>query len=170
MIATRGTAQRIRELGYECIETSTFTSYPESPRGLIRTAHPKIYGGFLLDPRLPDDQEYMRQHGIVPIDVLIANLYPFDATIKQEQITLIEVVKSIDIGGPALIRAAAKAYLLHGRVSVVTDPSKYEAFREEIEKNRGEVSDEFKRKLAREAFALTSRYDFAIQRYLSQLR
>jgi len=169
IIASGGTAGRIRELGYSCVETSLFTGYPESPRGLVKTLHPKIHGGLMLNPNDHDDSRYMRQQGIVPIDLLIANLYPFEKIATKKDVALQQVAENIDIGGQALIRAAAKAALLTGRVSVLTDPSQYEGFMEEIKKNKGEISEETRRKLAKEAFALTSRYDLAIREYLSSL-
>jgi len=167
IIASGGTAQRIGELGYSCVETSLFTGYPESPRGLVKTLHPKIHGGLMLNPNDPDDSKYMRQQGIVPIDLLISNLYPFEKIAAKKEITLQQAAENIDIGGQALIRAAAKAALLTGRVSVLTNPSQYESFMEEIKKNKGEISKESRRRLAKEAFALTSGYDLAIKEYLT---
>jgi len=169
IIASGGTAARIRELGYSCVETSLFTGYPESPRGLVKTLHPKIHGGLMLNPNDHDDSRYMRQQGIVPIDLLIANLYPFGTIATKKDVTLQQAAENIDIGGQALIRAAAKAALLTGRVSVLSDPSQYEDFMEEVKRNKGDISEETRRKLAKEAFALTSRYDLAIREYLSSL-
>ncbi len=169
IIASGGTARRIMELRYRCVETSFFTGYPESPHGLVKTLHPKIHGGLMLDPNDPNDREYMHRQGIVPIDLLIANLYPFEAVVAKEGVTLRQAAENIDIGGSALIRAAAKAALLTGRVSVLTHPGQYGRFVEEIKKNKGEVSERSRRRLAREAFALTSRYDSAIREYLSRL-
>jgi len=168
IVASGGTAQRIRELGHKCTETSVFTGYSESPRGLVKTLHPKIYGGLLLDDTDPDDRQYMVKQGIVPIDLLIVNLYPFEAVVKEKPVTLKQAAENIDIGGPAMIRAAAKSALLKGRVSVLTNPSQYVGFRDELEKNRGDISTATKRKLAKEAFSLTSRYDLTIQEYLSR--
>ena len=167
IIASGGTAQRIGELGYICIETSRFTGYPESPHGLVKTLHPKIHGGLMLDPNDPNDQKYMHQQGIVPIHLLIANLYPFEATATRKKVTLRHAAENIDVGGSALIRAAAKAALLTGRVTVLTDPSQYMSFLEEMKNNEGEISDKSRRRLAKEAFALTSRYDAAIREYFS---
>jgi len=169
IIASGGTAQRIGELGYSCVETSLFTGYPESPRGLVKTLHPKIHGGLMLNPNDPDDSKYMHQQGIVPIDLLISNLYPFEKIAAKKEVALQQAAENIDIGGQALIRAAAKAALLTGRVSVLTNPSQYESFMEEIKKNKGEISKDSRRRLAKEAFALTSRYDLAIKDYLTSL-
>jgi len=169
IIASGGTAQRIGELGYSCVETSLFTGYPESPRGLVKTLHPKIHGGLMLNPNDPDDSKYMHQQGIVPIDLLISNLYPFEKIAAKKEVALQQAAENIDIGGQALIRAAAKAALLTERVSVLTNPSQYESFMEEIKKNKGEISKDSRRRLAKEAFALTFRYDLAIKDYLTSL-
>jgi len=169
IIASGGTAQRIRELGYSCIETSLFTGYPESPHGLLKTLHPRIHGGLMLSPNDPDDSKYMHQQGIVPIDLLISNLYPFERIVANRGVALQQAAENIDIGGQALIRAAAKSALLTGRVSVLTHPYQYESFMEEIKKNKGEISKESRRRLAKEAFALTSRYDLIIKEYLTSL-
>lgn len=167
IVASGGTAQRIRELGYTCVETSRFTGYPESPRGLVKTLHPKIHAGLMLDPKDSEDQKYMDQQEIAPIDLLVVNLYPFEAVAAKKGSTLRHAAENIDIGGSALIRAAAKATLLTRRVTVLTNPSQYKSFVEEMRKNDGEISEETKRRLAKEAFALTSRYDTAIKKYLS---
>lgn len=167
-VASGGTAQRIRELGHKCTETSVFTGYPESPHGLVKTLHPKIHGGLLLDHTDPDDRQYMLKQGIIPIDLLVVNLYPFEAIVREKTITLRQAAENIDIGGPAMIRAAAKSALLNGRVTVLTHPSQYTSFRDELEKNKGDISGATKRKLAKEAFSLTSRYDLTIQEYLSR--
>lgn len=169
IIASGGTAQRVKELGHACINTSTFTGYPESPHGLVKTLHPKIHGGLLLDSSDPEDREYMDLQGIVPIHVLVANLYPFEAVVRREDATLKQAADNIDIGGSALIRAAAKAALLNRRVSVLTHPNQYDKFVEELKKNNGEISEKSRSRLAGEAFAVTSRYDFAIQKYLAGL-
>jgi phosphoribosylaminoimidazolecarboxamide formyltransferase/IMP cyclohydrolase len=169
IIASGGTATRIRELGCTCIEISQFTGYPESPRGLVKTLHPKIHGGLLLDPDNSEDSRYMREQGIVPIELLIVNLYPFEKVVSRKDVTLKQAAENIDIGGQTLIRAAAKAALLTGRVSVLIDPTQYKSFMEEMKRNNGEISNVTRRKLAREAFALTSRYDLAIREYLSNL-
>lgn len=169
IIASGGTAQRIRELGHKCTETSVFTGYPESPHGLVKTLHPKLHGGFLLDPADPDDHQYMLAQGIVPIDVLVANLYPFETVVKEKNVTFRRAAENIDIGGPAMIRAAAKSALLNKRVSVLTNPGQYEIFMREMEKNGGDISETSKISLAKEAFALTSRYDHSILDYLSRI-
>jgi phosphoribosylaminoimidazolecarboxamide formyltransferase/IMP cyclohydrolase len=168
IIASGGTAQRIQELGYRCTEISAFTGYPESPRGLVKTLHPRVHGGFLLDPSNPDDRQYMLVQGIAPIDLLVANLYPFETVVQEKTVTLKLAAENIDIGGPAMIRAAAKSALQTNRVSVLTNPKQYEDFTKEMEQNRGEISRKTKRKLTEEAFALTYRYDLAIQNYLSK--
>jgi phosphoribosylaminoimidazolecarboxamide formyltransferase/IMP cyclohydrolase len=169
IVASGGTAQKIRELGYPCVEISTFTGYPESPHGLVKTLHPKIHGGFLLDATAPDERQYMLSQGIVSIDLLVANLYPFERVVKEKNVTLKQAAENIDIGGPAMIRAAAKSALLNKRVTVLTNPDQYQNFIEEMEKNNGDIPEITKIKLAKEAFTLISRYDSAIEEYLSRL-
>jgi len=169
IIASGGTAQRIEEFGYRCIETSTFTGFPESPRGLVKTLHPKIHGGLLLDPNKPEQREYMRLQGIVPIHLVTANLYPFEGVVAEKDVTADRAVKSIDIGGSALIRAAAKAALLNRPVSVLIHPDQYKSFIEEMEEKGGEISERTRRRLAEEAFAFTARYDSTIKDYLSRI-
>lgn len=168
-IASGGTAQRIRELGHKCTETSAFTGYPESPHGLVKTLHPKIHGGFLLDPANPDDRQYMLMQGIIPIDLLAANLYPFESVTQEKNVTSRRAAENIDIGGPAMIRAAAKSALLSRRVTVLTNPGQYEIFTREMEKNGGDISEASKISFAKEAFALTSRYDQCILEYLTRI-
>lgn len=169
MVASGGTAQKIKELAYQCVEVSAFTSYPESPHGLIKTLHPKIHGGFLLDAADPDEKRYMVSQGIVPFDLLVVNLYPFERVVKEKNVTLRRAAENVDIGGPAMIRAAAKSALLNKRVTVLTNPDQYQNFIEEMEKNNGNIPERMKIRFAKEAFALTSRYDFAIEEYLSRL-
>ncbi len=167
IIASGKTSQRIRELGYKCTETSVFTGYPESPHGLVKTLHPKIHGGFLLDSADPDDRQYMLVQGIVPIDLLVANLYPFETVIKKP-VPLKQAAENIDIGGPAMIRTAAKSALLNKRVTVLIDPSQYERFVHEMERSGGNISEIGKINFAKEAFALTTQYDLTIKEYLSR--
>lgn len=169
IVASGGTARRIRELGYRCTEISAFTGYPESPRGLVKTLHPKVHGGFLLDPGNPEDRQYMLMQGIVPIDLLVVNLYPFEAVTQEKTTSLKQVAENIDIGGPAMIRAAAKSALLTNRVSVLTSPNQYDDFTREMNRNGGEISEKTRREFAKEAFGLTYRYDLAIQNYLSKM-
>jgi len=166
IISSGGTAQHIWKLGYRVTEVTEYTGYPEMPGGLVKTLHPKIHGGILGDAKDPGQREYMEKQGISEIDLVVVNLYPFEKQVSEKKPSLKEAAEYIDIGGPALVRAAAKAALLHGRVTILTKPSQYAVLVEQLKKRRGEVSDDFKRKLAQEAFALTASYDQSIREYL----
>ncbi len=165
VIATSGTAAWLKRSGYPRVtEISEYTGFPEAPEGLLKTLHPKIHGGVLLDIENPVHRAYMERHGIEPIDLVVVNLYPFEEFAGREGER--EAAMGIDVGGPALIRAAAKATLLHGRVAVIVDPSQYEEVGEELKRHNGNLSQEFRRRLAAEAFKRASDYDLAIYRYL----
>lgn len=157
---------KIRELGYDVDDVSEVTGFPEAPSGLLKTLHPRIHGGFLLDPGIPDQKEYMAKHGIEPIHVLVSNLYPFEEAVQRETISLREAAKHIDIGGPTLIRSGAKAALLRGDVLVITNPNQYKALIEELEETHGEVKPREAMRLATQAFERTKAYDEAIHRFL----
>jgi len=166
IVASSGTAARIRELGYGCVkEVSAYTGYPESPGGLLKTLHPKIHGGILLDRDDPAHRAYMERHGIKPFDLVVVNLYPFEAAAERGA-CLREAAEEIDIGGPTMIRAGAKAALLYDRVAVVIDPSQYGEVVEALRDNDGVVPAPLRRRLAEEAFRRTAEYDAAICRYL----
>lgn len=166
LISSGGTAKKIAELGYKVVEVSKYTGYPEMPSGLVKTLHPKIHGGILADLSNPFHQEYMKKLEIKPIDLIVVNLYPFEKVASRNEASFKEVIENIDVGGPAMIRAAAKASLLYGRVTVVVDPSQYDLIIKELEENNGEISLNIKRKLAVEAFIKTWKYDEAIKEYL----
>lgn len=165
IISSGGTAKRIRELGYEVTEVSDYTGYPEMPGGLVKTLHPKIHAGILGDASDPKQREYMERFKIKPIDVVVVNFYPFEEA-SRTSTSLREAVKNIDIGGPAMVRAAAKASLLNGDTLVVTNPKQYGAVIEELERTGGQVNLNLKRKLALEAFVTTWKYDGAIKDFL----
>jgi phosphoribosylaminoimidazolecarboxamide formyltransferase/IMP cyclohydrolase len=129
----------------------------------------EIHGGFLLDATDPDEKRYMVSQGIVPFDLLVVNLYPFERVVKERDVTLRRAAENVDIGGPAMIRAAAKSALLNKRITVLTNPDQYQDFIEEMEKNNGNIPERMKIRFAKEVFALTSRYDLAIEGYLSRL-
>ena len=170
IIASGKTASKIKELGYEAKEVADISGFPESPGGLLKTLHPRIHGGFLLDPRDDEQERYMRSHNIVPITMLVSNLYPFREVATRKGVTLLEAANNIDIGGPTLVRSAAKAALLRGNVAVLTNPSQYEIVVENLKKNKGQLDSQVTLRLASEAFKLTYTYDDAIQQYLSRLR
>lgn len=168
IIASSGTAARIRELGYGNVkEVSEYTGHPESPGGLLKTLHPKIHGGLLLDGDDQEHREYMERHGIKPFDFVVVNLYPFEKAVEKGA-HLGEAAEKIDIGGPTMIRAAAKAALLYGRIAVVVDPAQYGEVIKVLRENKGCVPSSLRSRLAEEAFKRTAEYDAAIQSYLER--
>jgi phosphoribosylaminoimidazolecarboxamide formyltransferase/IMP cyclohydrolase len=165
IVSSGGTARRIKEMGYEVTEVAEYTDHSESPGGLLKTLHPRIHGGILLDPGNPEHRAYMEQHGIKPFDLVCVNLYPFEQVAAQGA-GLEEAAENIDIGGPTMTRSAAKAALLYDTVAVVTDPSQYREVVETIRANGGELTTGLRRRLAERAFERTAEYDAAIVEYL----
>ncbi len=160
ILSTGGTCRQLQEAGIRAIEVSSRTGFPEIMGGRVKTLHPVIHGG-LLGRRGVDDA-VMQEHGIQPIDLLVVNLYPFEETVSRSDATIDDAIENIDIGGPAMIRAAAKN---HAGVVVVVDPDEYDDLLDAI---RDQLLDlEFRRKLAAKAYAHTASYDTAITRYLS---
>jgi len=166
IISSGGTAKAIQTLGYKCTEVSTYTGYPESPDGLVKTLQPKIHGGLLLDVNNPSHKEYMDRQGIPPFDLAAVNLYPFGAAAAKPGATSEQVFEMIDIGGPAMVRAAGKGALLHGRPCVVVDPADYKTIISEMDRTQGQISGETVNQLAFKAFEHTAGYDAAIDEYL----
>jgi len=160
ILSTGGTCRQLREAGIDAVEVSSRTGFPEIMDGRVKTLHPVIHGGLL--GRRGTDESVMQEHGIEPIDLLAVNLYPFEETIRREDATLDEAIENIDIGGPAMIRAASKN---HDGVAVVVDPSDYDAVLDALRNDT--MSIEFRRSLAARAYAHTASYDTAITRYLS---
>ncbi|HET7405306.1 MAG TPA: IMP cyclohydrolase [Candidatus Bathyarchaeia archaeon] len=169
ILGSGGTAEAVRKLGLEVTEVSEYTGVKEMPGGLVKTLHPKIHGGILGDWRDPAQKEYLETNGIVPFDFVVVNLYPFHQAVSSDPSNLRKAVDNIDIGGVALIRAAAKGALLNQRVVPVTSPAQYETLVKELER-KGYVGDELRQRFAREAFALTAEYDRAIRDYLEGLK
>ncbi len=163
IISTGGTARMLREKGIDVKEVADVTGFPEMMDGRVKTLHPKIHGAFLA---LRDDEEHiaaMKQHNIEPIDLVVINLYPFEETIKNEDVKIEEAVEQIDIGGPAMIRSAAKNWR---DVAVVTDSRLYDEVLQEMSENDGSLSIETRRSFAALAYSATSHYDFIIADYL----
>jgi len=160
ILSTGGTCRALREAGIEVFEVSEKTGFPEIMDGRVKTLHPTIHGGLL--GRRGTDEGVMQEHGIEPIDLLAVNLYPFEQTIAREDATIEDAIENIDIGGPAMIRAASKN---HDGVAVVVDPDDYDNVLESVQKN--ELSIETRRRLAAKAYAHTASYDTAITKYLS---
>jgi len=165
ILGSGGTAEAVRKLGLDVTEVSDYTGVKEMPGGLVKTLHPKIHGGILGDWRDPAQKEYLESNGVVPFDFVVVNLYPFQDAVRSDPSNLRKAVDNIDIGGVALIRAAAKGALLNQRVVPVTSPSQYETLVKELER-KGYVGSELRQQFAREAFALTAEYDRAIRDYL----
>ena len=164
IISTGGTAKKLSEAGLEVIGIESVTGFPEMMNGRVKTLHPKIHGGLL---GLRDNAEHtaaMTEHGIEPIDMVCVNLYPFEQTIAKPDCTLEEAIENIDIGGPSMIRSAAKNNKF---VTVVTNPEQYDVVIEQMQKNNGAVSEKFRSDFARIAFGLTASYDAAIAKYLN---
>lgn len=162
LVSTGGTAKLLRGAGLAVRDVSEITGFPEMMDGRVKTLHPKIHGGLLALRDKPDHVAAMKDHDIPAIDLLVVNLYPFEATVAAGA-EYDDCVENIDIGGPAMIRAAAKN---HGHVGVVTDPADYQAVAEEIEKTGG-LSLELKRRLAARAYARTAAYDAAISTWFA---
>ena len=160
ILSTGGTCSQLKEAGIDAIEVSSKTGFPEIMGGRVKTLHPIIHGGLLGRRGIDDD--VMTEHGIEPIDLLAVNLYPFEEAIGRPDATLADAIENIDIGGPAMIRAASKN---HDSVAVVVDPDDYDALLEALQS--GQLSEEYRRRLAAKAYAHTASYDTAITRYLS---
>jgi phosphoribosylaminoimidazolecarboxamide formyltransferase/IMP cyclohydrolase len=165
ILSTGGTAKTLQEAGIATVEVSHFTGSPEILDGRVKTLHPKIHGGLLYLRGNPEHEDQARQHGIRPIDLVVVNLYPFEATIAREDVTLAEAIEQIDIGGPSMIRSAAKNYQ---SVCVVTDPSDYPAILADLQEEEGSLSLGLRERMAIKAFATTSHYDSAISSFLNR--
>ncbi len=165
ILSTGGTGRALKEAGINYQEVSDYTGTPEMLRGRVKTLHPKIHGGILFRRVDPAQVEEVEKYGIKPIELVAVNLYPFEKTVSNPDVTTVEATENIDIGGPALIRAAAKNFF---SVVVLTDPKDYPTIIKEME-NSGGVSLETRRRLATKAFEHTSQYDKAIHEYFSTL-
>ncbi|HVF46191.1 MAG TPA: bifunctional phosphoribosylaminoimidazolecarboxamide formyltransferase/IMP cyclohydrolase [Pyrinomonadaceae bacterium] len=165
IVSTGGTAGALRASGLTVTDVAEITGFPEMMDGRVKTLHPKIHGALLGVRHNADHLASMHNHGISPIDLLVVNLYPFERTIAKEGVSVEEAIENIDIGGPAMIRSAAKNWR---SVAVVTKPEDYPDTIRELRANDGSISLETKARLAAEAYALTSEYDRKIAEYLSQ--
>jgi phosphoribosylaminoimidazolecarboxamide formyltransferase/IMP cyclohydrolase len=164
LLSTGGTAKALRSAGLAVRDVSEETGFPEMLDGRVKTLHPRVHGALLGLRDHPSHQEQMAAHGIRPIDLLVVNLYPFEATVRNPDVTLEEAIEQIDIGGPAMLRSAAKN---HRSVGVVTDPGQYAAVLADLAANRGALSEELKAALGRQVFARTAAYDAAIHQFLA---
>ncbi|MEK8090788.1 bifunctional phosphoribosylaminoimidazolecarboxamide formyltransferase/IMP cyclohydrolase [Thermithiobacillus plumbiphilus] len=167
ILSTGGTAKLLNDAGIPVIEVADYTGSPEMMDGRLKTLHPKIHGGLLGRRDLPEHVAQMAEHDIPNIDLLVVNLYPFEATIAKPDCTLAEAIEQIDIGGPTMLRAAAKN---HQAVTVVVDASDYARVLEEMRKSGGGVGAALRFELARKVFEHTAHYDGAIANYLGTIR
>jgi phosphoribosylaminoimidazolecarboxamide formyltransferase / IMP cyclohydrolase len=165
ILSTGGTAKALHEAGIATTEVSQFTGSPEILDGRVKTLHPRIHGGLLFLRGNAHHEEQAKAHGIRPIDLVVVNLYPFEATIAREDVTLPEAIEQIDIGGPSMIRSAAKNYQ---SVCVVTDPADYAAVLEDMTEENGGTTLVLRERLAIKAFATTASYDSAISCFLNR--
>ena len=166
IISTGGTAKALRDAGIDVRDVSDVTGFPEMMDGRIKTLHPKIHGALLGVRDNPEHEAAMREHGIEPIDMVVVNLYPFEETIKREGVTLVEAVEQIDIGGPAMIRSAAKNFK---DVAVVVMPNFYAEIVGELAANQGALALTTRARLSTQAFFHTSNYDRKIFSYLGSM-
>jgi len=164
LISTGGTAKALRDAGLVVTDLSAYTGFPEMLDGRVKTLHPKVHGGLLHLRGNAEHEAAIRAHGIEAIDLVVVNLYPFEQTVARPGVALHEAIENIDIGGPSMLRSAAKN---HDSVTVVVDPADYGPVAEEI-KASGNTSLELRRRLAAKVFARTAAYDGAIAAYLSQ--
>lgn len=165
IISSGGTAKTLKDAGISVTKVSDYTGFPEILGGRVKTLHPRIHGGILARKDLPQDVEELNANNIRPIDLVVVNLYPFEKTISQPEVTLAEAIEKIDIGGPAMLRASAKNF---AHLTVLCNPSQYNSYLEELRKNTGEVSLEFRQKCALTGFQHTATYDQAIATYLQE--
>lgn len=164
LISTGGTRKALQDGGLLVADVAEHTGFPEMLDGRVKTLHPKIHGGLLGRPDLPEHVSAMHAYGIPPIELVVVNLYPFVETISKAGVSIEEAIEQIDIGGPSMIRSAAKN---HAFVSVVTSPKQYERVLAELQ--QGALSHEFRRTLAAAAFEMTARYDRAISGYFAKI-
>jgi len=164
LVSTGGTAKALNDAGLDVIDVSQLTGFPEMMDGRVKTLHPKVHGGLLAIRGNKEHAAAMAQHHIKPIDLLVVNLYPFEATVAKGA-AFDDCIENIDIGGPAMIRAAAKN---NGDVTVVVDPTDYEKVLDEMARHKGMVSLELRQRLAAKAYARTAAYDAAISNWFAE--
>ena len=164
IISTGGTMKALRDAGVPVTAVQDVTGFPEMMDGRVKTLHPKIHGAILAMRDHESHVQAMKDHGITPIDLVVVNLYPFRETIAKPDVTLADAIENIDIGGPCMVRAAAKNNKF---VAIVTNPDMYGEIAELLKKD-GELSDAYRLNLARFAFTHTAEYDAAIAAYLTE--
>ena len=164
IISTGGTMKALKDAGVPVTAVQDVTGFPEMMDGRVKTLNPKIHGAILAVRDNPEHVKAMKEHGITPIDLVVVNLYPFKETISKPNLTLPEAIENIDIGGPCMVRAAAKN---NKYVAIVTNPKKYNEIISILKKD-GEFTDAYRLELAQEAFQHTATYDTTIASYLAQ--
>jgi phosphoribosylaminoimidazolecarboxamide formyltransferase/IMP cyclohydrolase len=170
LLSTGGTASLLREAGLPVTDVSEHTGFPEMLDGRVKTLHPKVHGGILARRDLSEHMDTIAAHDIGRIDLVVVNLYPFQQTVAKPDCTLEDAIENIDIGGPTMVRAAAKNHgNEQGGVGIVTDPEDYGCIVEELKANAGKLSHKTRFALAVKAFTHTARYDSAISNYLTAL-
>jgi phosphoribosylaminoimidazolecarboxamide formyltransferase/IMP cyclohydrolase len=165
IISTGGTAKRLKEAGIEVRDVSDYTGFPELLGGRLKTLHPKIHGGLLWRRDSEQDRKEIEANNIESIDMVVVNLYPFEQTVSRPDVSFDEAIENIDIGGPTMLRSAAKNFR---DVAVIVDPSDYPMILNELKTNNGELSIDTKFNLARKVFSHTARYDTLISEYLNR--
>ena len=166
ILSTGGTAKLLRERGLKVRDVSDLTGFPEMLDGRVKTLHPKVHGGLLAIRSNPQHQAQVKEHGIEYIDMVVVNLYPFEKTAQKPGVILEELIENIDIGGPSMLRSAAKNF---EDVTVLVDAADYEGVLQELERNHGSISRETRARLARKVFATTAAYDSAISTTLQKM-
>ncbi len=163
ILSTGGTAAVLREGGITVTDISDYTGFPEMMDGRVKTLHPKVHGGLLGLRDNPEHMKMMNKYGIMPIDMVVVNLYQFEKTVAKEGVTLAEAIESIDIGGPSMLRSSAKNFR---DVTVIVDPADYDVVLKEMAETGGETTPKTRLRLATKVFQLTHKYDGAIAAYL----
>src|SRR5277367_2499803 len=166
LVSTGGTARALRDADLTVRDISELTGFPEMLDGRVKTLHPKVHGGILHVRSKAEHRAAIEEHGIQPIDMVVVNLYAFEATVSKPGATFAEIIENIDIGGPSMIRSAAKNF---EDVAIVTSPADYPAIAEELAANAGALTRETRWRLAKKAFAVTAAYDTAIANTLERI-
>jgi phosphoribosylaminoimidazolecarboxamide formyltransferase/IMP cyclohydrolase len=166
ILSTGGTAKVIKAAGIPVIDVSEFTGSPECFDGRVKTLHPKVHGGILNQRKNTKHQEQKKELGIKDIDLVIVNLYAFEKTVAKEGVAFEDAIENIDIGGPSMVRSAAKN---HQDVGIVTEPADYARVLSELKENNGILSDTFRKELCLKAFQRTAEYDKSIATYLEKV-
>jgi len=164
IISTGGTAKTLSDAGLVVTPIDQVTGFPEMMDGRVKTLHPKIHGGLLSLRNKPDHAEAMKKHSIEPIDLVCVNLYPFEKTVANPDVTEEDAIENIDIGGPAMVRSSAKN---HGFVTICTDAAQYAGIEAEMRANGGSTTLALRRKFALAAYTRTAAYDTAISQWMT---